>query len=53
LFSIIRVLSPEREEEFRAIAIRLTAQKKEDEGDRRIRLLQDVRTVFHGGNVDV
>jgi DNA adenine methylase len=50
LFSIIHILSPEREEEFRAIAIRLTAQKKENEEDRRIRLLQDVRVVFRDNN---
>ena len=46
LFSVIHVLCPEREEEFRAIAIRLTAQKKENEEDRPIKLLQDVRAVF-------
>jgi DNA adenine methylase len=46
LFSIIHILSPEREEEFRAIAVRLTAQKKENEEDRLIRLLKDVREVF-------
>src|ERR1019366_9043986 len=50
LFSIIRVLCKEREEEFRAIAIRLTAQKKEDEEDRLVKLLQDVRTVFRDNN---
>ena len=50
LFSIIHVLCPEREEELRAIAIRLTAQKKENEEDHRIRLLQDVRTVFRDSN---
>src|ERR1039458_7113390 len=46
LFSIIHILCPERAEEFRAIAIRLAAQKKEHEEDRPIKLLQDVRTVF-------
>jgi DNA adenine methylase len=50
LFSIIHILSPEREEELRALALRLTAQKKEGEEDRRIRLLQDVRTVFRDNN---
>src|ERR1700691_1503466 len=46
LFSIIHILSPEREKEFRAIAIRLTAEKRENEEDRLVRLLRDVRIVF-------
>ena len=50
LFSVIHILSPEREEEFRAIAIRLTAEKKEYEEDRLIKLLQGVRTVFLDSN---
>jgi hypothetical protein len=50
LFSIIHILSPEREEEFRAIAIRLTAEKRENEEDRLVRLLRDVRTVFRESN---
>jgi DNA adenine methylase len=46
LFSIIHIVCPEREEEFRAIAIRLTADKRENEEDRLVRLLQGIRIVF-------
>ncbi len=46
LFSIIHVLNQKLEHELRTIAIRLTAQKKESEEDRLIKLLQDVGTVF-------
>jgi|HubBroStandDraft_1064217.scaffolds.fasta_scaffold08932_6 hypothetical protein len=50
LFAIIHVQCQQREKEFRAIAIRLTTLKKENEEDRLIKLLQDVRVVFRDSN---
>lgn len=53
LFAICAVLVPERLEELKAIALRLSEAKTADEpGDLGIRLIQDIRRAFHEGKTD-